>query len=59
MLRASIGFFVIGLLAYAIGAGNLGVLSLDIGRMLLQIFIVLSVISLLFSLLTGRRPKLP
>ena len=59
MLRAAIMFFVVGLLAYAIGAGNLGILSIDVGKVLLEVFVILAIISFLASLFTGRRPRLP
>ncbi len=59
MLRAAIAFFIIGLVAFAIGAGNLGGLSIDVGKLLLQIFLVLAIISFLVSLFTGRRTRLP
>ena len=59
MLRASIAFFIIGLLAFAIGAGNLAGLSTSVGKLLLEVFLVLSVLSFLLSLVTGRSPRLP
>ncbi len=59
MLRASISFFIIGLLAYLVGAGNLAGLSKNVGTMLLQIFVVLSVLSFMLSLFTGRAPRIP
>jgi uncharacterized membrane protein YtjA (UPF0391 family) len=53
MLRASIGFFIVGLIAFGIGAGNIGGLSVEIGKTLLYVFLFLSVASLLISLFTG------
>jgi uncharacterized membrane protein YtjA (UPF0391 family) len=55
MLRAALVFFVLGLIAILLGAGNVGGLSLEIGQTLLGIFLVLAVISLVASLITGRR----
>ncbi len=57
MLRAAIAFFVIGLLAMAMGAGGIGGMSVEIGRTLLGIFVVLAVISFVVSLVSGRGPK--
>lgn len=55
MLRAALVFFVLGLLAIMLGAGNVGGVSLEIGQTLLGVFLVLAVISLVASLVTGRR----
>lgn len=57
MLRASIGFFVIGLLALALGAGNVAGLSIELGKTLLVVFLVLAIVSFLVSLVGGRGPK--
>jgi uncharacterized membrane protein YtjA (UPF0391 family) len=57
MLRASISFFLIGLLAVVLGANNIAGLSIEIGRLLLFVFLALSVLSFVFVLVTGRRPK--
>ena len=54
MLRAAIVFFVIGLVAMLLGASGFAGLSVDIGRTLLFIFLVLAVLSFLVSLFTGR-----
>ena len=59
MLRAAVTFFVIGLLAYFLGAGGVAGLSVEIGRTLLFVFLVLSVISFLVSLFSGRGPSTP
>lgn len=57
MLRAAIVFFVIGLLAYVIGANNVAGLSVEIGKVLLWVFLALAVVSLVVSLASGKRPK--
>ena len=57
MLRAAIIFFVIGLVAMALGAGGFAGLSVEIGRSLLVIFVVLSLISFIVSLVGGKRPR--
>ncbi len=58
MLRAAIGFFVLGLLAYILGAGNIAGLSMEVGRLLLFVFVGLAVLSFIGTLITGRKPKL-
>jgi uncharacterized membrane protein YtjA (UPF0391 family) len=58
MLRAAIGFFVLGLIAIALGATGIAGLSIEIGRTLLYVFLVLAVISFLVSIFTGRRTNL-
>lgn len=58
MLRAAIAFFIVGLLAFALGAYNIAGLSMDIGKLLLYIFIALAVLSFVVSLFTGKSPKL-
>ncbi len=54
MLRASIGFFIVGIVAYVLGAGGIAGLSVEIGRTLLLVFFVLSLISFLFSFFRGK-----
>jgi uncharacterized membrane protein YtjA (UPF0391 family) len=58
MIRAAIGFFILGLLAIALGAGNVGGLSIEVGKTLLFVFIVLAVLSALVGLISGRSPKI-
>ena len=59
MLRAAIAFFVLALVAMIFGAGGVAGVSMEVGRMLLGIFLVLAVVSFLLSLFTGRRTPLP
>lgn len=55
MLRAAIAFFVIGLVAVLLGANNIGGLSMDIGKTLLFVFLILAVISFIASLVMGKK----
>lgn len=55
MLRAAIAFFVLGLVAILLGANGIGGLSIDIGKTLLFIFLVLAVISFIASLVIGKK----
>lgn len=55
MLRAAVIFFAIALLAILFGAINFAGVSLEIGKTLLGVFLVLAVISFIASLFTGRK----
>lgn len=55
MLRAAIAFFVLGLVAILLGANGVGGLSLEIGKTLLFVFLILAVISFIASMVSGRR----
>jgi len=55
MLRAAIAFFILGLLAILLGANGVGGLSIDIGKTLLFIFLILAVISFIASMVVGKR----
>jgi uncharacterized membrane protein YtjA (UPF0391 family) len=55
MLRAAIAFFVMGLVAILLGANGVGGMSLEIGKTLLFVFLILSVISFIASMVTGRK----
>jgi uncharacterized protein (DUF1015 family)/uncharacterized membrane protein YtjA (UPF0391 family) len=57
MLRASIAFFVIGLVAYLLGLYGVAGLSVDIGKILLTVFLIIGAISLVVGLVQGRPPK--
>lgn len=57
MIRAALGFFILALVAYLFGANGIGGLSMEIGRTLVVVFLVLAAISFLASLITGDRPK--
>ena len=61
MVRAAIAFFVIGLVAMLLGLGNVAGISLEVGKTLLFVFLVLAVLSFLVSLISGggQRPHLP
>lgn len=57
MLRAAIAFFVLALIAYFLGAGGVGGLSMEIGKLLLIVFVALALVSLVVGLVTGRKPN--
>lgn len=55
MLQAAIAFFVLSLVAVLLGASGIAGISMEIGRTLLIVFLVLAVVSFLVSLVTGKR----
>ena len=55
MLRAALGFFILALIAVLLGAGNIAGVSMEIGRMLLVVFLILAVISFVAGLIGGGR----
>jgi len=57
MLRAAIAFFVLALVAFALGAWNIAGISMEIGRTLLFVFLVLAVISFIAGLVSGRNTR--
>lgn len=57
MIRAAISFFVIAIVAYVLGANGIAGMSVEIGKIILFVFLVLAAISLVTSLVTGRRNK--
>lgn len=57
MLKAAIAFFVLALISIIFGANNLAGLSMEVGKVLLFVFLALAVISFVVSILTGRSPR--
>lgn len=57
MLRAALSFFVLGLLAMLLGAYNFAGMSMEVGRLLLFVFLVMAVISVVAGLVSGKTPK--
>lgn len=55
MLRAAISFFVLGFVAILMGANEVGGITLDAGKTLTFIFLLLAVISFIASLMGSRR----
>jgi uncharacterized membrane protein YtjA (UPF0391 family) len=59
MLRAAIVFFVIGLMAMFLGMNNIAGVSMDLGKLLLFVFLALAVVSFVVSLVSGGRRSGP
>ncbi len=58
MFRAAITFFILALVAYVLGANGIAGLSVEIGRLLLGVFLVFAVVSLVASMVTGRKTNI-
>mgnify|MGYP003343453191 CR=1 FL=1 len=54
MLRAAIAFFILAIVAFVLGANGVAGLSMEVGRLLLIVFLVLAVISFFINMM-GRR----
>ncbi len=59
MLRAALAFFILAIIAILLGATGVAGLSIEIGRTLLMVFLILAVISFLAGIFTGKKPNLP
>ncbi|MDR3646592.1 MAG: DUF1328 domain-containing protein [Candidatus Babeliales bacterium] len=58
MLNWVISFFLLAMVAAFFGFGGVATASADIAVILFYVFLVVFVISLIYWLLTGRRPPL-
>ena len=45
MIRAAISFFILAIVAYVLGANGVAGISIEIGKLLLAVFLVLAIIS--------------
>lgn len=59
MLRAAIGFFILALVAMVLGANGVAGVSMEVGKLLVFVFLVIAVLSLLVGLFTGKGFKRP
>jgi uncharacterized membrane protein YtjA (UPF0391 family) len=59
MLNWSITFFLMAVVAAILGFGGMAGTFVEIAKFLAVIFVVLFVASLVYSLLSGRRPPSP
>lgn len=57
MLRAAIAFFVLAIVAFVLGANGVAGLSMEVGRILLIVFLVLAVISFFVNMIGRRGPR--
>lgn len=54
MLRAALVFFVLALVSVLLGASGIAGVSMEIGRLLLFVFLILAVLSFVANMVTGR-----
>jgi uncharacterized membrane protein YtjA (UPF0391 family) len=59
LLRWALIFLVVALVAAILGFGGIAANAVWIGQTLFYIFLVLFLISLIFGLISGRRPPMP
>lgn len=59
MLRWSLAFFIIAIIAAIFGFGGIAAGSAEIARLLFFFFLVIFAVSLVWGLFTGRRPRPP
>ncbi len=59
MLNWAITFFLMAVAAAVLGFGGLAGTFVDIAKFLAMIFVVLFIVSLIYSLVSGRRPPAP
>ncbi len=57
MIQAAVAFFVLAILAMVFGAGGIAGVSMEIGKTLLWVFLVLAVVSFVVGMISGRRPR--
>jgi uncharacterized membrane protein YtjA (UPF0391 family) len=55
MMKAAIVFLVLGLFSVLLGANGIGGLSIEIGKLLLLAFIILTFVGFLLTLLSGNK----
>jgi len=56
MLRWALGFFVVALIAAALGFGGIAASAASIAQLIFYVFVILFVVSLLAHFLRGTRP---
>jgi uncharacterized membrane protein YtjA (UPF0391 family) len=59
LLRWALAFFIIAIIAGILGFGGIAAGSADIARICFFFFIVVFIVSLIWGLGTGRRPRGP
>ena len=57
MLRAAISFFILAILAYVFGAYGIAGLSVEIGQILLWVFLIFALLSFVGTYITGGKAK--
>ena len=58
MLRAALAFFILALVAMIFGASGIAGISVEAGRLLLGVFLLLAIVSFVINLVTGKRSSI-
>jgi uncharacterized membrane protein YtjA (UPF0391 family) len=56
MIRAAMGFFILALFAFVLGANNIAGTSIEFGKILIAVALFVFVLSFVANLFTGRKP---
>jgi uncharacterized membrane protein YtjA (UPF0391 family) len=56
MLGWAVIFLIVALVAAALGFGGVAAVSVEIAQLVFWVFLVLFVVSLIYGMVTGRRP---
>ncbi|MBU2580350.1 MAG: DUF1328 domain-containing protein [Alphaproteobacteria bacterium] len=59
MLGWAVTFLVVALIAAVLGFGGVAAVSVELAQIVFWVFLVLFAISLVYSMVTGRRPPAP
>lgn len=59
MLRWSLAFFIVAIVAAVFGFGGIASGATEIARVLFFFFVAIFLVSLIWGLMTGRRPPIP
>jgi uncharacterized membrane protein YtjA (UPF0391 family) len=59
MLRWALGFFIIAIIAAVFGFGGIATGAAEIARLCFFFFVLIFFVSLVWGLVTGRRPRGP
>lgn len=57
MLRASLGFFILALVAIIVSASKVAGITIEVGRMLMVVFLILAVISFVIGIVASGPPR--
>lgn len=57
MLRAAIAFFVIGFIAFLLGANQVAGISVELGKILLGAFLLIAILLFIGALFIGNKIK--
>jgi len=55
MIQAAISFFIIGLLAYVLGAYGIAGVSIELGKIVFVIALIFAILSFIFGSFRGRK----